>query len=157
MYPVGLSVAIQMSWCLDVNIPPSPAVIWQTSPFAVQCASGNNGEYPGTVMFCPYRLGMFSYQTSASGENYTPKSESAKRPHNGGELTRLMMKNLGAMTPALFSSSIPVDRPRGRRTGAAISGANLVCLGPHPPLEFARALPAADKRRRTEGSIVGFV
>ena len=50
-------------------ISPSPVVSWQTSPALVQCASGKRGEAPRMVMFWLYRLGMFSYHTSASLSN----------------------------------------------------------------------------------------
>ena len=39
-----------------VGIPDSPVASWHTSPFAVQWASGNFGESPGTVMLCAKRL-----------------------------------------------------------------------------------------------------
>ena len=53
----------------------SPVVSWQTEPSARQCACGNKGENPGTVIFRPRRLPIepsvlaLVYQTSASGEN----------------------------------------------------------------------------------------
>lgn len=54
----------------------SPVVSWQTEPSARQWACGKRGEKPGTVMFFARRFPMepavyeFSYQISASGENY---------------------------------------------------------------------------------------
>lgn len=52
------------------NEPASPVVTWQISPFLVQCAVGYDGDRPGSVKFCSYRLnsGMPNH-TDASGPN----------------------------------------------------------------------------------------
>lgn len=54
----------------------SPVVSWQTRPEGRQCAAGNSGEKPGTVMFWERRgpmepgVAALSYHMPASASNW---------------------------------------------------------------------------------------